>query len=356
MLFQGIPFRTLETFSSDEIVSKFITDINVRRVYLENVYRYLVRRKYFKHVRQLLEEKVPPLYDVVISPPNSISDTLLQMIQHPLRLISGTNRITFIENHDNCTTNQQTLISDECVTLILSSFVDEILVPEYTEPIRLFVIPCLANNMEFPFLHLLHYLNDLINRNSTNQSTESAQPTNEYSILSETVESRQNINAINNVFRSSYLFHSLLTLDQLQLERMKSNAIWVRKYINVLGSLSENIRKLQQRSSHSIFKQYDMDIEADDDIDSDEEDDRKIEAIPSTERDCLFEAITLLNDEKRVELILDNIDSYLQDVHVLYSLCKIGHNLMLYHRTAVFEFRYVCVLVCGLNFFRQYNS
>lgn len=82
-----------------------------------------------------------------------------------------------------------------------------------------------------------------------------------------------------------------------------------------------------------------MEIEADDIIDSDEEDERKVETISSDERDCLFEVITMLNDEKRVEIILDNIDGYLDNVQVLYSLCKICHNLMLYHRTAVFEFR-----------------
>lgn len=322
----------------------------MRRTYLESVYRYLVQRKYFKLVRQLLEEKVPPLYDVVISSPNSISDTLLQMIQHPLRLISSElpgSRSTTSDIDCSADTAEATplLISNECATLILSSFVDEILVPEYTKPIRLFVIPCLANNVEFPFLHLLHYLSDLI-------KTLNAQPIIDYvpGDSSGTIQRHHHPHhkSCDHVFRSSYVFHSFLTLDQLHLDRIKSDSAWVSDYINVLGSLSENIRKLQQRSSHSAFRQYgiDMDADADDDFDSDDEDERKIETILPIERDCLFEVITRLNDEKRVELVLENIDNYLEDVHVLYSLCKICHNLMLYHRTAVFEFRFEPSEIC----------
>lgn len=319
---QGIPFRTLETFSSDELVARYIIDANVRRTYLESVYRYLVQRKYFRLVRHLFEEKCPPLYDVVLSPPNSISETLLQMIQHPLRLMSTT--ITA----PNVGLMTDGRISKECFTLILSSFVEEILVPVYTKSIQLFVIPCLANSVEFPFLHLLQYLSDLIVQSYTDQNDENA-------IICDSKIS-------NAVFHSSYVFHSFLTLDRLYLNRIKSDATLARNYIIVLGNLSENIRKLQQRSSNSLFKQYDIEeAEADDDIDSDEDDDHKMESISTAERDCLLEAITLLNDQERVELILDNIDNYLDDVQVLYSLCKICHNLMLYHRIAVFEFRYV---------------
>lgn len=299
---------------------------------MESVYRYLVQRKYFKLLRQLFEEKVPPLYDVVLSPPNSISETLLQMIQHPLRLMSAIKKSsTDVQTQTN---SPSTLISKECVTLILSSFVEEILVPVYTKPIQLFVIPCLANSTEFPFSHLLQYLSDL------NEQVYA------YSLASDSSASISLIRqkTINAVFNSSFVYHSFLTLDQFYLDRIKSNPIWARNYIMVLGSLSGNIRKLQQRSSHSLFKQYDIDVEADDDIDSDEEEDYKIESISLAERDCLIETITLLNDQKRVELILDNIDNYLDDVQVLYSLCKICHNLMLYHRVAVFEFRYFQVL------------
>lgn len=333
----------METFSKDDIVSKYITNANVRRTYLESVYRYLVQRKYFKLVRQLLEEKMPPIYDVVLSPPNSISETLLQMIQHPLRLMSPASHLF----DDNQKLNEQEnsmelMISKECVTLILSSFVEEILIPEYTKPIQLFVIPCLANDPEFPFPHLLQFLNDFITQDTLDAAgCTSIQQDSEFCTSNDSSYAHTNLKDVDNLFNSPFAFHSCLILDQLHLQRIKHNSVLVRNYINVLGYFSENIRKLQQRSSHPLLKQYDMDIEADEDIDSDDESDHKIESISSSERHCLIEAITFLNDQNRVVLILDNIESNLDDVHVLYSLCKICHNLMLYHRSAVFEFRYV---------------
>lgn len=329
---------------------------------MESVYRYLVQRKYFKLVRQLLEEKVPPLYDeVIVSPPNSISDTLLQMIQHPLRLMSNTQR-NDTANLASTSTSPLPLISEECVQLILSSFVDEILVPEYTKPIQLFVIPCLANNAEFPFAHLLHYLSDLIkneliaehqqqqHRHQHQQNYQqqrssgsiSAHSNNDYYTSNTTAMlTQQQIKSIDCIFSSSYMFHSFLTLNRLHLERIRNNPIWVGDYINVLGSLSRNIRKLQQRSSNPLLRQYDKEFEADDDSDTDEEIERPIQSISTTERDCLTEVISQMNDEKHVEVMLANIDNYLEDVQVLNSLCKICHNLMLYHRTAVFDFQYV---------------
>lgn len=293
---------------------------------------------------------MPPLYDVVLSPPNSISETLLQMLQHPLRLMSTANNSSKISGKlANSSTNSSItptpLISKECATLILSSFIEEILVPEYTKPIRLFVIPCLTNNIEFPFLHLLQHLSDSIGQECGNDSnSSSAQKTIEYNLLIDS--SMPHSTTRNNylvtkekMIQSSYLFHSFVALGQLNLELIDENVIWVRNYINVLGVLSENIRKLLQRSSHPLFRQYDMEIEADDDSDSDEEDEGKMETISSTERDCLFEAVTLLNDQKHVEFILQNTEKLLDDDQVLYSLCKICHNLMLHHRTAIFEFR-----------------
>lgn len=259
------------------------------------------------------------------------------------------------ENNLGCI--HSSLISKECVTLILSSFVEEILIPLYSKPIQLFVLPCLANSAEFPFPHLLQYLSDLIAVEAANQIiTDSAQQNEAYIISSDTPTStsvaQRHLRAIENVHNSSFVFHSFLTLDLLHMERIKHNPHLLRNYINVLGNLSENIRKLQQRSSHSLFKQYDMEIEAEDDIDSDEEDNHKSESISPTERDCLIEAITLLNDQQRVELILDQIDNYLDDVQVLDSLCKICHNLMLYHRSAVSEFRLLYMLTFRPKFIR----
>lgn len=202
-----------------------------------------MQRKYFKLVRQLIEEKVPPLYDVVLSPPNSISETLLQMIQHPLRLMSPINEISSADAiaQDPSTNSQQQqptpLISAECVKLILSSFIEAILVPEYTKPIQLFIIPCLAKNADFPFIHLLQYLSDLIMQNYAEESIAiAAQQAHEYTISGQlNLAARNNFVAGDEIFQSSYSFHSFLTFGQLNLDRINENTVWISNYINVLG-------------------------------------------------------------------------------------------------------------------------
>lgn len=351
---QGIPFRTLETFSSDKIVSRFIADAAVRRIYLENIYDYLVKRKYFKTVRRLLEEKVPPLYDVVLSPPNSMSETLLQMIQHPLRLLLAEESKTAFALSDHFTQNTSPVISHGCSTLIriANSFVEEILVPEYTPPIQLFILPCLANSDEFPFFYLLQYFSYLIVDNSQlhDDNQMEGQQHQQQSIIVDyqssqehgTVDNRQQ-EFVDNLFSSSFLLVSFLTLDQMHFNRMHTNAVHVRNYIKVLGKLSNNIRKLPHRPSVSMFRQNDEGVERDDDDSDSEDNNRRIstgsDSVSPLERECLLEVITLLNEEKRAHLIVDHYEAYLDDFEVLHSLCKICHNLMLYHRTAVFEFR-----------------
>lgn len=318
----------------------------MRRTYLENIYDYLVKRKYFKMVRQLLEEKVPPLYDVVLSPPNSMSETLLQMIQHPLRLLMAAEPILAQSNQvDNVI---GTVVSQNCATLILSSFVEEILVPEYTPPIQLFILPCIANNMEFPFFHLLQYLSDLIVDDcmlSAHQSGEQP-PIAEYQTSQDHfADDSQQTDAIDKLFSSSFLLKSLLTLDQLHFERMHANIGFVRRYIKILGKLSNNIRKLPHRlQSVSVFRQSDVGVDReDDDDDSDNEDSQRItsgnDSISPMERECLLEVIYLLNEDKRAHLIVDHYENYLDNFEVLHSLCRICHNFMLYHRSAIFEYR-----------------
>lgn len=334
---QAIPFRTLETFSSEEIVPRYIVDPQIRQAYLEDIYNYLVKRKYFKLVRQLLEEKVPPLYDVVLSPPNSMSETLLHMIQHPLKLLTASNLMS-----SSATTAS---IGNNCVELIISSFVDEILVPEFSPPIQLFIIPCLANQSEFPFLHLLKYFSELITIVNNYEMEEAYnvdahQPLVINDIVRDAIKKAKS-------FGSSFLFNAFLHLDQLQFQLITSNSQYIRCYIQVLAKMSNNIRKLPRRSAAAMLRNSDdtMDDDADD-IDSDSDSDyrgrgmpKKTATISILERDCLLEAISQLNEQERAELIVDSVELFLDDSDVLFSLCKICHNLMLYHRSALFEYK-----------------
>lgn len=347
-LSHAIPFRTLETFSSEEIVARYIEDRDVRHAYLEDVYNYLVKRKYFKLVRQLLEEKVPPLYDVVLSPPNSISETLLQMIQHPLKLL--TTNLTTTSNESYPTTT----IGSDCVNLVISSFVEEILAPVYTPPIQLFIVPCLAKNVDFPFLYLQKYFSEVITK--SNSFLYASASMGGHGSNSATIEDLRNITddmkevaqAPAQCFDSSYLVNAFIKLDCMHLEGVGASSLYARDYIRVLAKLSNNIRKLPRRSAVSIFRRSDDDVvdgDSDSDSDSDSNDTRRrsgtgrYDAITADERDCLLEVIQALNDDERALFIVKSAVALVDDAEVLYSLSRICHNLMLYHRSAIFDYK-----------------
>lgn len=312
----------METFSSKDIVARYISDPNLQSVYLEDIYKYLIKRKYFKIVRQLIEDKVPTLYDVVLSPPNSISDTLLQMIQHPLKLLQEAGSST-----------GQTTVNTDLVNLIVSSFIEEILVPAYTPAIHLFLIPCLANNGDFPFLYLVKYMGEVITiQDSCDDSfgSESA------------VISPSNL-AHFDYFESSYLLNSFLKFDHLHFDQMKQNNQLLCDYVRILARLSNNIRKLPRSSAAITYRLNDYDADEYDSSDSSSNEGRRSgarsEYIPRQEQEALTEAIVLINEQRRAELIVDNTGIFLNNGEVLHSLCKICHNLMLYHRLAIFEYK-----------------
>lgn len=343
-LSHAIPFRTLETFSSEAIISRHIDNQQLRYAYMEDIYNYLVKRKYFKLVRQMLEEKVPPLYDVVLSPPNSISETLLQMIKHPLKLLT-----TNLSNAAPTASDPYPVptISAECANLVISSFVEEILVPSYTPPIQLFVIPCLASNSQFPFHYLLKYFNEVINQ-SNDVTLASTSGRDHYSDDDQLAIDQHRLRTEMRLkcFESSFLVNAFVQFDRLHLRSLADNEVIMRDYIRVLAQLSNNVRKLPRRSAISIFRRNDDDASAEDSSDSESEPSdarrrpRGPDPIGENEVNCLLDVIAALNDEERATIIVSSTDGPLvDDIAVLYSLSKICHNLMLYHRSAIFDYK-----------------
>lgn len=57
------------------------------------------------------------------------------------------------------------------------------------------------------------------------------------------------------------------------------------------------------------------------------------------EQKCLVECIELLNEENRVQILVETIDKDLKDEHLLNALSEICHNLMIYNRMAIFEYK-----------------
>lgn len=333
---QSIPFRMLETFTGETQLRRYIDDPVTVREFLEDIYAYLVRRRYFKLVRQMLDEKVPPLDGPVVHPPNSISATLLQMLMHPLKLVNS------------CT---------GCSQLILASFIEEILVPKFSEPIRSFVLPCLARDLQFPFLYFIQYLGRTIYNNHGGGGSGSgslggcsrAEQMETDDISSTAATALAKATSSKDVFYSSpYLLNALLTLDELYLCRMNEEE-YLSAYIRIIASMLTCLNRLPRRAVRqgaALLKSEDSSDSADSD------DDERVmrssakgggfdgDSSARMEQECLLEVVERLNDMTRARLIVDNIELHFLGVpEVLHCLCKICHHLMLYNRAAIFEYK-----------------
>lgn len=84
----AIPLRVLELFTQSQSILNHIKDEGRVRSTLRRTFTYLVKNNYFLSLRQLLEQKTPPLDGPTTHPPNPFCDALLQCIIRPLSDLS----------------------------------------------------------------------------------------------------------------------------------------------------------------------------------------------------------------------------------------------------------------------------
>lgn len=415
-LSQTIPFRMLETFTSAEQVERHVPDSAVVRTYLDDVYAYLVRRDYFRLLRQMLDEKVPPLDGPVAVPPNVISDTLLQMLMQPLRLVGDA-----AEAATQSSSGTGSSSSSDCNRLILASFVEHMLVPAYTDAVRSFVLPCLAASQQFPFVPLIGYLDaalalqaqqeqqqhdqqsgDIgdVERMETTDSTTPTSPFGQPAVdtgvaqasLSLALSSQRPIKPLST---SSFLLNAVLTLDKTHQQRLLLDAPLLAAYIRVIAAMSTHLSRLpaSKRSAHAVHgrrqsllaaangAEYwdahgavgggdddgndnaddnddDMEDDGDDEEDDDDYDERtgaaaRLPRLSALETDVLLDVVYQLNDPMRTRLIAEHVEEmFLGEPDVLHCVCQICHHLMLYNRLAQRDLRLLTRLYFKPRFIR----
>lgn len=136
--------RMLEIYSSNAYVGKYIPEepttgtASSSRTYLEAIFCYLIRQKYFRIVRRLIEEKIPPVDEDTTTIPNPIAEALLQMLLRPLKLLPTANE-TFN-------------------AIILQSFSFHILSPDFSAQIKHYIVPALAASTDFPYISLVRFI------------------------------------------------------------------------------------------------------------------------------------------------------------------------------------------------------
>ncbi|KAK7793688.1 hypothetical protein R5R35_013163 [Gryllus longicercus] len=136
----AIPLRTVEVFTSWE-TSERILSKGKAVPHLIQLFTYLMRKDYFKQVRFLLDNKLPPLLEVSPSPPTPLAGCLFEMLTRPLQLVSQSKNRDFSLQ-------------------VLQGLVRHLLAPRPSEPIRLFVLPALVDLPFFPFPRLVEVLAD----------------------------------------------------------------------------------------------------------------------------------------------------------------------------------------------------
>lgn len=282
----------LEIFTSEEQLSKHFNDKTIVGGFLESVSSYLVKQNYFKLLRQMIDEKVPPLYEPVVSPPNALSDALLTLTMQPLKLVNSLNG---------------------CSKQIILSFIESFMSCEFSDPVKYFVIPSLANNPTFPFTFLVKYLAEAID----NVDMESADtPLNGNTSLT-----------------TSYLLNAFLKLDRLHQNEL-NRVEYLADYMKIIASMSSTINRLPRRTGPAVFKN-------DDSSDSDSDDaTQTVESVSLQEIEILLDVVAMLNEQTRSRLIIENIEEFfLTEPPILHCICKIAHHIMMYHQIGAFDNR-----------------
>lgn len=134
---QALPLRLLETLTAVSVIERHVENEQLVQYYLERVFTYLIKHNYYKHLRQLMEQKCPPLNAECLSVPNPFLEAIMQLILRPLLIHTA---------------------SDTNIVIIYGGFVKHILSAPFSEAIRYFLIPNLANHNDFPFERLINTL------------------------------------------------------------------------------------------------------------------------------------------------------------------------------------------------------
>ncbi|EDV37490.1 uncharacterized protein Dana_GF11384 [Drosophila ananassae] len=347
---QAIPLRMLETFTTFSSVNRYLEDeVQVFR-YLERVFGFLIVRDYFLRLRRLLDEKCPPLDGETLHAPSPLADALLQLLLRPLvvaRRASAGGQVSSMS------------------LSVCQNFVRDILATPHTDPLRYFVLPCLAQSSEFPFDLLIRSLVDAL---ESAMPVDSDNISSRRSFLFHGVEAghRPQAQPIEVLF-SSFLLNSLLVLDRRQLAQLQQGSLLV-VYVRLIAEMMPNILQLPKSTLRSQANAPHRHRDSDDESDeSDEEEDqpsartldydmeqscRTSSELGEKECDSLLESIAILNETERVDFIVQQLDPHIENGQLIYALCEICHNLMIYNKHAVFEYKLLYTLAFTPKFIR----
>lgn len=336
-----IPMRMLEVYSSNAYIVKYIPSqqqpdpLAASRTYLESIFCYLIRQKYFRIVRRLIEEKIPSIDEDTTTIPNPIADALFQMLLRPLKLLPTANS-SFNRS-------------------ILQSFTFHILSQDFSDQIKHYIVPSLAKNSDFPYIALIQYISEeyqtiLDYQNTILIDIDDEMDGGGISAVESTAggssskKARKNLDQ-ETLLLSSSLLYSVMKLGDDQFEKLNTEELY-SAYVRVLSSMVNNITKLPRRALETYHHRQD-------DSSDSESDSEDVQMISTSENQTLSDIIAMLNDNQRVAFVVRHIDGILDKPEVVQHLCLICHNLMTYNREAVYEYKLLYMLASKPQFVRS---
>ncbi|XP_069702572.1 ubiquitin-protein ligase E3C isoform X1 [Periplaneta americana] len=292
----AVPLRTVEVFTSWETCQRILGDAKAS-TYLTHLFTYLVNKGYFEHVRCLVDNKVPPLLEASAHPPTPLAACLFDMITRPLQLV--------ISSPVNS--------SSEFSGLILRGLCQHILAPPLTEPVKLFIIPALAELPYFPFRQLLETLK---------------------------------MNA-HTVPASTWLLFAVLSLERKHFvpgQNVGGDGLLLI-YLQILASLTVNISKVYNGANGAaLHSSHDSDIDSNSEMDHEESNVEELQ--------ILEQCVEMLNESSRVQILLLAVDQS-EDPQVLQALCQVCHNLLVAHKFAIHKYKLLYMLAFKPTFLRH---
>lgn len=193
-----IPLRMLEVFTATSVLERYMEDETRVQAYLKVVFNFLVNHEYFVRLRQLMEIKCPPLDCETLHAPSQFAEAIFQLMLRPL------------------------LLKDE-MFCIYEEFCKHILAKPFTDPIRSYVLPSLAECVDFPFSKLIRTLNRLtINPQAEKMQIDSTPgTTTSISSFTGTTNKVENLQIQHSEIFSSYLLNAILILDRKHLGKLQ---------------------------------------------------------------------------------------------------------------------------------------
>lgn len=299
----AIPMRILQIFTSFDTIKINSGSVEDRIIvqFLQNCFLCLANENYFEIMNKILNTKIPEhAYEQETTrPSNEISRTILEMIERPLRLVNIGRNVEF--------THQ-----------VISLFIAEILVSDFSLCTSNFIIPSLAMFPEFPFVQFVRTIHEALTVDSS-------------------LCNKKFIERLRDGNVNAFLLYSVIKMDENKYDEMVTQNCMI-EYISVIGSLLDNAVKMEKLNCNVSLDDFYNSSESDDD------DDENMDVEPSIERIMINRSIELLNDKIRSEMIAKLIDQILCEPSAVQKMSLIVHNLIIINQNSSHENRIVGML------------